>query len=54
MKKLFLFLKKISNIPICLQIAHAGRKGSSYIPWVKKNTPLKKFLKLENIFCIKD
>ena len=42
MKKLFLFLKKISNIPICLQIAHAGRKGSSYIPWVKKNTPLKK------------
>ena len=42
MKKLFLFLKKISNIPICLQIAHAGRKGSSQIPWVKTNTALKK------------
>ena len=42
MKKLFLFLKKISNIPICLQIAHAGRKGSSHIPWIKKNTALKK------------
>jgi 2,4-dienoyl-CoA reductase-like NADH-dependent reductase (Old Yellow Enzyme family) len=42
MKKLFLFLKNISNIPICLQIAHAGRKGSSHIPWVKNNSPLKK------------
>ncbi len=42
MKKLFLFLKKISNIPICLQIAHAGRKGSSHIPWVKRNASLGK------------
>jgi len=42
MKKLFLYLKKISNIPICLQIAHAGRKGSANIPWVKKNSTLNK------------
>ena len=42
MKKLFLFLKRISHIPICLQIAHAGRKGSSHVPWIKTNTALKK------------
>ena len=42
MKKLIFFLKKINKIPIILQISHAGRKGSSYIPWIKKNTPLPK------------
>jgi 2,4-dienoyl-CoA reductase-like NADH-dependent reductase (Old Yellow Enzyme family) len=40
--KLFNFLKKINNIPIGIQISHAGRKGSSEIPWIKSNTPLKK------------
>ncbi len=42
MKKLFVFLKKLTDMPICLQIAHAGRKGSSNIPWIKKNSPLNK------------
>ena len=41
-KKLILFLKLIKNIPIFIQLSHAGRKGSSEIPWVKSNTPLKK------------
>jgi 2,4-dienoyl-CoA reductase-like NADH-dependent reductase (Old Yellow Enzyme family) len=40
MKKLLIFLKKINTIPIGLQISHSGRKGSSYIPWVKNNKPL--------------
>lgn len=30
------------NVPICLQISHAGRKGSSFVPWIKSNTPLNK------------
>ena len=41
-KDLILHLKKINNIPIGIQISHSGRKGSSEIPWIKKNTPLKK------------
>lgn len=36
------FLKKKSDIKIGIQISHAGRKGSSYIPWKKANSPLKK------------
>ncbi len=40
-KRLISFLKSYENkIPICLQISHAGRKGSSHIPWIKPNTPL--------------
>ena len=27
-------------MPIGIQISHAGRKGSSYVPWVKPNTAL--------------
>ena len=38
MQKLFSFLKSINNMPICIQISHAVRKGSSYVPWVKSNT----------------
>ena len=41
-KKLILFLKSIKNIPIFIQLSHAGRKGSSEIPWIKSNTPLTK------------
>ena len=41
-KKLVKFLKKIKNIPICLQISHAGRKGSCNLPWVNLGKPLKK------------
>ena len=42
-KNLISFLKIFDkNIPICLQISHAGRKGSSHIPWIKSNTPLNK------------
>jgi 2,4-dienoyl-CoA reductase-like NADH-dependent reductase (Old Yellow Enzyme family) len=40
MQKLFSFLKSIRNMPIGIQISHAGRKGSSYVPWVKPNTTL--------------
>lgn len=40
----FLNLKKklnnISNIPIGIQISHSGRKGSSFVPWIKSNKPL--------------
>ncbi len=34
-------IKQISNLPLCFQISHAGKKGSSHIPWEKFNTPLK-------------
>ena len=39
--KLIKFLKKIKNIPICLQISHSGRKGSCNVPWFKSGKPLK-------------
>tara|TARA_R110002012_G_scaffold317580_1_gene534342 strand:+ start:713 stop:1765 length:1053 start_codon:yes stop_codon:yes gene_type:complete len=42
LKKLFLFLKSVKNVPIGIQISHSGRKGSVNIPWVKPNTPLNK------------
>lgn len=41
-KKLITFLKKKSSTAILIQLSHAGRKGSSNIPWVKKNCPLTK------------
>ena len=40
--KLIKYLKKINNMPILLQISHSGRKGSSQVPWIKSNTPLKR------------
>jgi 2,4-dienoyl-CoA reductase-like NADH-dependent reductase (Old Yellow Enzyme family) len=41
-KKLKTYLNNINKTPIGIQISHAGRKGSSFIPWVKLNTPLTK------------
>jgi 2,4-dienoyl-CoA reductase-like NADH-dependent reductase (Old Yellow Enzyme family) len=40
--KLIKYLKKINDMPILLQISHSGRKGSSQVPWIKSNTPLKR------------
>lgn len=42
LKKLINFIKKKSDIKLGIQISHAGRKGSSNIPWIKHNVPLKK------------
>ncbi len=42
LKELISKLKKINHIPIGIQISHSGRKGSSFIPWIKSNTPLNK------------
>ena len=42
LKKLLKYLKKLNDIPIGIQLSHAGRKGSSEVPWEKYNTPLKK------------
>ena len=36
LKKLITYLKSLKNIPICIQLSHAGRKGSSFVPWIKK------------------
>jgi len=40
-KKLTHYLKKINKTPIGIQLSHAGRKGSSHLPWEKPNTALK-------------
>ena len=42
MKKLVKYLKSLKNIPIIIQLSHAGKKGSSHIPWIKSNSSLKK------------
>jgi 2,4-dienoyl-CoA reductase-like NADH-dependent reductase (Old Yellow Enzyme family) len=41
-KKLINHIRHYSKIPIGIQISHAGRKGSSEIPWIKPNRSLKK------------
>ncbi len=41
-KKIKKFINEISNIPIGIQVSHSGRKGSSFVPWVKTNAPLSK------------
>jgi len=41
-KKLIKFLKSKNNIKYGIQISHSGRKGSSYEPWIKHNSPLPK------------
>ena len=40
-KKLINYIKSLSDVPLGLQISHAGRKGSTHVPWVKQNSPLK-------------
>ena len=44
-KDLVSFLKKNNQTKLIVQLSHSGRKGSSNIPWVKKNSPLKNHLK---------
>ncbi|MDC3355484.1 hypothetical protein OAV82_02610 [Candidatus Pelagibacter sp.] len=42
LKELIKFLKSKNDIKYGIQISHSGRKGSSYKPWVKHNSPLPK------------
>ncbi len=42
LKKLIKFLKSKNDIKYGIQISHSGRKGSSYAPWIKHNSPLPK------------
>ena len=42
LKKLYSYLKSKNDTKIGIQISHSGRKGSSNIPWIKPNAPLKK------------
>ncbi len=41
-KKLIKHINKKNKIPLGIQISHAGRKGSAFVPWVKSNTSLNK------------
>ena len=41
-KKIVRYLRTVSKIPLGIQISHAGRKGSSQVPWIKSNYPLKR------------
>ena len=41
-KNLVSYIRKVSKIPLGIQISHSGRKGSAEIPWIKSNYPLKK------------
>jgi len=49
LKKLTHYLKDNNNVKVGLQISHSGRKGSSYEPWIKKNTPLSKLRSWETV-----
>lgn len=39
-KNLLHAVKNFSNIPVVLQVSHAGRKGSAHVPWVKGGSHL--------------
>ncbi len=41
-KNLIKHIRKFSNIPLGIQISHAGRKGSGHLPWKKFNSSLSK------------
>ena len=36
------YIRKYSKVPLGFQLSHAGRKGSSHVPWYKFNTALTK------------
>ena len=40
LRKLISFLKNNNKTKYGIQISHSGRKGSSYVPWIKKNCSL--------------
>ena len=40
LKKLYNYLRNISDTKIGIQLSHSGRKGSSSLPWIKSNFPL--------------
>jgi 2,4-dienoyl-CoA reductase-like NADH-dependent reductase (Old Yellow Enzyme family) len=40
LKKLYNYLRNISDTKIGIQLSHSGRKGSSSLPWIKPNFPL--------------
>ena len=42
LKDLISYLKNNNDVKYGIQLSHAGRKGSSFVPWVKSNTPLPK------------
>ena len=42
LKKLIKYLKYKNDIKYGIQLSHSGRKGSSYVPWIKHNSPLPK------------
>ncbi len=42
LKKLITFLRKNNDIKFGIQLSHAGRKGSSFVPWIKRNCALPK------------
>lgn len=38
--RLLAAIRRYSAIPVCLQLAHAGRKASQYAPWIKDDVML--------------
>lgn len=44
LKELVNFIKYKNDTKLGIQISHSGRKGSTYIPWIKPNCPLPKKL----------
>jgi 2,4-dienoyl-CoA reductase-like NADH-dependent reductase (Old Yellow Enzyme family) len=51
LKKLIKFLRSKNDIKYGIQISHSGRKGSSYEPWIKHNSPLPKKRSWKTLIC---
>jgi NADPH2 dehydrogenase len=47
--KIVNYIRKICKIKIGIQISHAGRKGSSELPWIKSNYPIKNKFSWETV-----